>query len=505
MVRKKFSDDFERKYKDSFEYFCGIRTLNVVFNQLTSINYAICKMAADFSGYNYKTKPEFRRLHVSGNDPVDSLSAKEILEKNEDVSDYVSDFLREQLTRDAGNVSGRLSFGHPSATGINTANAELFREFLVRVLPKESIESWIKMIECMDKYSSTAWVYDKLVTKEEIEKKDIECSKFEWLGDDEPEWYKWFSIGAKNLIDKTENTAQHVLHLHLVRWLGLFFARLLEMAPLEWIRNKINDKKSNFYEVSDKLNELIEENFEFGLNNIPSPLYPQIYECALNNTLGRESYSKLGDRLILSKTFLLIHSIYETGVWKSSPSTSNLTDEGLEKINSLFIDVEGKSTPQINNWLEDLNNRDLDKNPISELEAVFMTCYHCSKEWKLISGVEGIIGTVRPLLSKVGLRKGSSDIIWTSPQLAETCYMALVTNANQSVKEELTEKMMFIGLHPGYQFSTSTLQDFNLPISVSIDPYGSDPMSENCKEFEKYLIDRGLVRDMADGVTITVV
>ena len=69
--------------------------------------------------------------------------------------------------------------------------------------------------------------------------------------------------------------------------------------------------------ISDKLNELIEENFEFGLNNIPSPLYPQIYECALNNTLGRESYSKLGDRLILSKTFLLIHSIYETGVWKS--------------------------------------------------------------------------------------------------------------------------------------------------------------------------------------------
>ena len=504
MVRKKFSGDFESKYKDSFEYFCGIRTLNVVFSQLTSINYAICKMSADFHGYKYKTKPEYRRLHVSGYEEADSLSANEILEIG-DTSDYVNDFLREQLTRDAGNVSGRLSFGHPSATGINTANAELFREFLVRVLPKESIESWINMIERMDEYSSTAWVYDKLVTKEETEKKDIECSKFEWLGDDEPEWYKRFSEGVENLIGKTENTAQHVLHLHLVRWLGLFFTRLLEMAPLEWIQNELNDKKSNFYEVHENLNDLIEGNFEFGLNNIPSPLYPQIYECALNNTLGRESYSKLGDRLILSKTLLLIHSIYETEVWKSSPSTSNLTDDGLEKINSLFIDVKGKSTPQINNWLEELNNRDLDKNPISELEAVFMTCYHCSKEWKLISGVEGIIGTVRPLLSKVGLRKGSSDIIWTSPQLAETCYMALVNNANRSVKEELTEKMRFIGLHPGYQFSTPTLQDFNLPISVSIDPYGSDPMSENCKEFEKYLIDRGLVRDMADGVTITVV
>ena len=93
----------------------------------------------------------------------------------------------------------------------------------------------------MDKYSSTAWVYDKLVTKEEIEKKDIECSKFEWLGDDEPEWYKWFSIGSKNLTIK-QRIQLHVLHLHLVRWLGLFFARLLEMAPLEWIRNKINDK-----------------------------------------------------------------------------------------------------------------------------------------------------------------------------------------------------------------------------------------------------------------------
>ena len=228
------------------------------------------------------------------------------------------------------------------------------------------------------------------------------------------------------------------------------------------------------------------------------PLHVGHLECL-------ELASKLGDRLILSQTLLLIHSIYESGIWESGPSTSNLADEGLGKINDLFMDVEGKSTPQINNWLEELNDRDLDENPISELEAVFMTCYYCSKEWKSISGVEGIIGTVRPLLPKVGLRKGSSDIISTSPQLAETCYMALVTDQNVSVKDELAEKMKYIGLHPGYQFSIETLQDFNLPISVSRDPYGLDPMSENCKEFEKYLIDQGLVRDMADGVTITVV
>ena len=189
MVRRTFSHSLNIAKSASMEFFTGISTLNVVFNQLTSMNYAICKITAEKLGKECTTKADFKPLHTTSYKAyLHSLQTKGILESSDSADDF-DEFLKEQLQTDAGNKSGRMSFGHISATGLRTANAAQFRNFILNTLSEEVVNKWCKMIENMEKFSSTSWIYDKLVDTNTVNEEPLIFNNFDWYGDSEPEWY----------------------------------------------------------------------------------------------------------------------------------------------------------------------------------------------------------------------------------------------------------------------------------------------------------------------------